>query len=90
MERVVVDDVFFVKRWAEVDDFDDDSVGDHESLSWEEFWPLLELVNLEFPPQFLVFIDSFIGEISWGRAYAHIVPNSFQFILFILRIPQIT
>ena len=64
MEGVVVQDVQFVQRGAEVDNLYNDSIGNHQSFCWEEFGPFFEFIYLKFPPKFFIFVNSLIGEVS--------------------------
>lgn len=50
MKRVVVDDMFFLKGFAEIDAIIDDFVRDDEPLRWKELGTILQLIDLKLSP----------------------------------------
>ena len=64
MKGVVINDMLLVEGRTQVDDLNNDSVGNYQPFRREEFGSLLQFVDLEFPPQSLVLVNSFIGEIT--------------------------
>ena len=87
MKRIVVNDMFLVKRRAQVDDLDDDPIGDHQPFRGEKLRSLLQLIDLKLPPQSLILINPLIGEIPRRRVNPNIMPDILQLGNLILRIP---
>lgn len=89
MEGVVVDYVPFVQRRTQVDDLEDDPVGDDQSFRGKELGPFLQFVDLELPPESLQLVDLVVLAEPGRGLDAEVEPNVLEFVLLVVSVPHV-